>query len=87
MSNKPPDIQTSVSYEPDLKTPEIHVHQWKDPEVDFDRLGSRPYIEFSIMGQVCDCGAKRMYHGPMYGWTVWGEKGRPRIDITGGVTQ
>lgn len=44
-----------------------HIHMWRDPEPDFT---SRFSILFTITGQVCDCGAKQLYQGPMYGWTL-----------------
>ena len=52
---------------------EPHTHEWKDPEMDFSRLCSRAFIEFCITGQICDCGAKRIYLGPMYGWKIISE--------------
>jgi hypothetical protein len=46
-----------------------HVHEWKDPEIDFERLGSTAYIDFLIFAQVCECGAIRVNRGPMgCGW-------------------
>ena len=44
-----------------------HVHQWRQPEPDFS---SRLAILFSITGAICDCGAMRIYDGPLYGWVL-----------------
>jgi len=44
-----------------------HVHNWKRPELN---LSNRDSISFSITGEVCACGATRVYHGPAYGFTV-----------------
>jgi hypothetical protein len=53
----------------------LHTHEWKDVEVDFERLGSMAYIHWAIMGQTCDCGAKRINDG-LYGWKIISE-GKP----------
>jgi hypothetical protein len=48
-----------------------HTHEWKDPEIDFNRLGSTAYINFLIFAQICECGAIRVNRGPMgCGWKV-----------------
>jgi hypothetical protein len=44
-----------------------HVHEWKAPKPD---ISTDAGIMLSIIGQICDCGAKRIYEGPMYGWKM-----------------
>lgn len=45
----------------------IHVHEWKAPD---SNLGSNAGITFTLLGQVCDCGARRVYNGPMRGFST-----------------
>lgn len=45
----------------------FHLHTWKNPEVP-DGLILRDQWMWLINGQVCKCGARRQYRGPMYGW-------------------
>lgn len=44
-----------------------HVHVWRAPRADYS---NRAAIEFSLLGQVCNCGATRVYNGPAYGHTI-----------------
>jgi hypothetical protein len=50
---------------PRPQDPPPHVHVWRDPWVDEMKHTS---IEFALCGQHCECGARRMYRGPAYGW-------------------
>jgi len=47
--------------------PSPHIHSWhappRRPQMDLKS------IVFSLTGQICDCGATRIYRGPAYGWT------------------
>ena len=55
-----------MSLQSEKQTP--HSHHWKDVEPDFSKLGSIAYIEWAILGQICECGMRRIYQGPAYGW-------------------
>jgi hypothetical protein len=43
-----------------------HVHAWKAPTL--DTLSSDFAIEFALCGEICDCGATRLYQGPAKGF-------------------
>lgn len=63
-------VVEKVAYEQVVKAAilhPVHVHDWKRPELN---LTNRASISFSILGQLCDCGATRVYEGPAFGWKV-----------------
>lgn len=56
-----------------------HHHDWKDvptPSVkDLADAGieqGRPHVDWNyvLLGQTCECGARRIYEGPALGWRI-----------------
>lgn len=48
-----------------LANQQRHIHFWDDPPVD---TSSRDAIVMTLCGQICACGARRVYEGPELGW-------------------
>jgi hypothetical protein len=53
-----------------IKVPPPHVHDWKAPRVDLNMLVDPTYCMFIMCGNLCECGAKRVYEGPMNGYSI-----------------
>ena len=58
-----PELHPASTWRP------LHVHAWKSPSsLSLLHPATKEEIQFVLLGQICECGARRVYEGPAKGY-------------------